>query len=182
MLFTLINIFIQLWFKPHFSLKNVPKDSKVENKKINTTSIKKNTSSIVSNVNLIDKIAPNDKTNLAVHVKKVSQVEEWLMSNVIRSDKVSMLLLSGPTGSGKTETLKVLCKHLNIEMSEWINPPDNDNEEIKSAGQTIKFTEFLVESSRYRSIFDTASKKIILIEEYPNSIICNPSDLETVLL
>lgn len=72
---------------------------------------------------------------------------------------------------------------MNIEITEWINPPDVNLDEIGGPGQTVRFTEFLTESSRYPSLFDTAlsNKKIILVEDFPNSLIRNPSDLEPIL-
>lgn len=36
----------------------------------------------------------------------------------------SILLLSGPTGAGKTATVSVICKNLGIKVSEWITPTD----------------------------------------------------------
>lgn len=116
-----------------------------------------------------------------MHVKKISEVENWLISNVVGSNVISILLLTGPTGSGKTETVRALCKSLNIEISEWVNSPDSDGDDFYGIGQTAKFTNFLIESTRYQSLFQMSFKKIILIEEYPNSIVHNPTELEPVL-
>lgn len=33
-----------------------------------------------------------------------------------------LLLLTGPAGSGKTATVRVLAKHLQLEVQEWVNP------------------------------------------------------------
>lgn len=34
----------------------------------------------------------------------------------------NLLLLTGPAGCGKTSTVKVLCRHHNIDIREWTNP------------------------------------------------------------
>lgn len=90
------------------------------------------------------------------------------------------MLIVGPTGCGKTATLNVLCKSLNIQISEWVNPVDREYYPGRASGQTAQLLEFLSEA-KYPSLFDSCEKKITLIEDFPNSVIHNPSEFSSVL-
>ncbi|GJQ73377.1 hypothetical protein Trydic_g13743 [Trypoxylus dichotomus] len=131
-------------------------------------------------LNFEELIVPKTVDDLAVHSRKISDVEFWLNNNIVlkSNHKSSMLLLSGPTGCGKTATFKVLCKKLGIEIVEWVNAVDKDND--YAIGQTSQLMEFLSES-RYPSILCINKPKVILIEDFPNSVIHNPSDFNNVL-
>lgn len=89
-----------------------------------------------------------------------------------------MLLLTGPTGCGKTATVKVLCKKLNVEIREWINPVDKDRDYV--IGQTTQLIEFL-SGSKYPSLICNNKANVILIEDFPNSVIRNPTEFVQVL-
>ncbi|KAF9970671.1 Cell cycle checkpoint protein rad17 [Actinomortierella ambigua] len=72
-----------------------------------------------------DKYAPRDITEVAVHAGKIKDVREWLEKHTAydqSSEKGgSILLLTGPAGSGKTAVLKMLAKEMDIEIVEWLN-------------------------------------------------------------
>lgn len=71
------------------------------------------------------KYAPSERSQLAVHPRKVSDVESWLRDAY--SGKAAMaryrrlLILTGPAGSGKTETLRQLSRaeELDFDIVEW---------------------------------------------------------------
>lgn len=95
--------------------------------------------------------------------------------------KSSFLMLSGPTGSGKTTTLNVLCKKLGISILEWVNPTDRDNEVFKGINQIKRFTEFLTDS-KWHSLFETgSSRNITLVKDFPNAVIFHPEEFFGVL-
>lgn len=76
-----------------------------------------------------DKHSPISADQLSVHPKKVQEVRQWLRSyysqNAGQSRVVSpFLLLTGPSGSGKSATVKALAADLNVVVAEWANPSD----------------------------------------------------------
>ncbi|KAK9883295.1 hypothetical protein WA026_001476 [Henosepilachna vigintioctopunctata] len=117
------------------------------------------------------KLTPKVVSDLAVHSKKIEEVKLWL-ENVFskqRDNHTAILLLSGPTGSGKTATLNVLCKDLDISISEWVNPVDQDYELLRGSNQMNTFIEFITTESKYTSLFDVSKeRKIVLVEDFPN--------------
>ncbi|XP_018326271.1 cell cycle checkpoint protein RAD17 isoform X2 [Agrilus planipennis] len=133
--------------------------------------------------NFFEKVIPTIESHLAVHSKKIKEVEEWLLRNV--KDKcgkgtTSILLITGPAGSGKSATINVLCNKLDIRISEWVNPVDQDYELSKGPGQSAQFLEFLVQS-KYLSLLEDSGKKLTLVEDFPNSVIRKPDEFFTIL-
>lgn len=144
--------------------------------------------------NWIENFAPNTKTDLAIHPKKIAELEDWF--RLIEAQKKQshappqILLITGPSGSGKTASLKVVAKELNYNINEWITPTDlveyNDNDisnnNYNSEKQNEKFAQFLLQSSRYGSVFDScAGKRLVLVEDFPNIFIRDPSLFEDIL-
>lgn len=141
--------------------------------------------------NWIKNFEPQDKGDLTIHTKKLAELEEWF--NAIKTKKLKsapILLLIGPSGSGKTAAIQVLAKEYNYTISEWVTPVDieynridrNESENITySESQNDKFSQFLFQSSRYRSVFDTQSKRLVLIEDFPNTFVKDPNSFEEVL-
>lgn len=142
--------------------------------------------------NWIENFAPRTKADLAIHTKKVAEVEDWFRAIKDRRLKVAapILLVTGPSGSGKSATIKIIAQEYGYMISEWITPVDiehtrhdrNDTEKITySESQVDKFSQFLFQSSRYRSVFDTSSKRLVLVEDFPNVFIKDPNSFEEVL-
>lgn len=84
---------------------------------------------------------PVNSSELVVQKKKVAEVKHWLEQAFSKSQQVwqysltfgvllikslifqgQFLLLTGPPGCGKYQTLSVLCKELNIEILAWEEP------------------------------------------------------------
>ncbi|XP_044253805.1 cell cycle checkpoint protein RAD17 [Tribolium madens] len=134
--------------------------------------------------NFHQRLAPKTVPDLAIHSKKIAEVEHWLQSNVCdnknRSPNAKFLLVTGPPGSGKSITIQILCKKLSIDITEWVNPLDQDFEVCRGPNQVVRFVEFLTES-KWNSLFSTGSKKVILVEEFPNTFLRNCDEFGTVL-
>lgn len=91
-----------------------------------------------------------------------------------------MLVITGPTGCGKTITLNVLCQELNIEVLEWINPISTNYEFDSGPGQSTKFLDFIFEA-KYPSLFTDNKKKVVLVEDFPNIFIRSSNEFHSIL-
>uniref|UniRef100_A0A672LSY4 Cell cycle checkpoint protein RAD17-like n=1 Tax=Sinocyclocheilus grahami TaxID=75366 RepID=A0A672LSY4_SINGR len=152
----------------------------------------------------VDMYAPQSQAELAVHKKKVEEVESWLRVNLDKSKKGgAILLLTGPSGCGKTATVRVLAKDLGFQIQEWSNPsttsqykaedlftqsfdPDSRFNSFHGSSQTGLFQEFLLRANKYSRLQMSGEKvtedrKIILIEEFPNQFYRQPGCLHDIL-
>ncbi|KAH3695958.1 hypothetical protein DPMN_083417, partial [Dreissena polymorpha] len=137
-----------------------------------------------------EKYAPSTQADLAVHKKKIGEVEQWLEEHLRHKKLPPILLLTGPAGVGKTATVRVLAKQFNFELHEWANPLAGDqfdggmqNNDWKSRGrleasisssQVSQFQEFLLRANKYNTldIFGgsggVASRRLVMVEDFPN--------------
>ncbi|XP_055326402.1 cell cycle checkpoint protein RAD17-like [Sitodiplosis mosellana] len=172
--------------------------SSLDNNNQTTAEIQKPTAEVTmihtdfKSSNWIENFAPRTKVDLAIHAKKVAEVEDWF--RVIKDKRMKnaapIVLVTGPSGSGKSATIKIIAQEFGYTISEWVTPMDlehprydrTDNDKVTfSESQIDKFTQFLFQSSRYRSVFDTATKRLVLVEDFPNIFIKDPSSFEEVL-
>ncbi|XP_048451136.1 cell cycle checkpoint protein RAD17 isoform X4 [Rhincodon typus] len=176
----------------------------------------------------VDEYKPQNQSELAVHKKKIEEVESWLKAHTIERfphqktgcslklltvtssfcdnmlDKgVSILLLTGAAGTGKTATIQVLVKELGIHLLEWTNPLSENqfksHDEFKgcfntepgfriniSKSQSVLFEEFLLRANKYKKLqmlgdrLET-DKKLILVEDIPNQFYREPSCMHDIL-
>ncbi|XP_051981757.1 cell cycle checkpoint protein RAD17-like isoform X2 [Xyrauchen texanus] len=152
----------------------------------------------------VDMHAPQSQAELAVHKKKVEEVESWLRVNLDKSIKGgTILLLTGPSGCGKTASVQVLAKDLGFQIQEWSNPsttsqykaedlfkesfyPESRFNCFHGSSQTVLFQEFLLRANKYNRLQMSREKlsedrKIILIEDFPNQFYRNPGCLHDIL-
>ncbi|XP_060764020.1 cell cycle checkpoint protein RAD17 [Neoarius graeffei] len=153
----------------------------------------------------VDVHAPQTRAELAVHKKKVEEVESWLRVHLDfqSSNKGgAVLLLTGPSGCGKTATVHVLAKDACCHVQEWTNPstadyrtdesfresfdPASRFNSFHSSSQTAAFQEFLLRANKYNRLQmsgddGTQERKIILVEDFPNQFYRQPGCLHGIL-
>uniref|UniRef100_A0A8I3NLP0 Cell cycle checkpoint protein RAD17 n=1 Tax=Canis lupus familiaris TaxID=9615 RepID=A0A8I3NLP0_CANLF len=152
----------------------------------------------------VDKYKPETQHELAVHKKKIEEVETWLKAKVIeRQPKQggSILLITGPPGCGKTTTVKILSKEHGIQVQEWSNPilPDFQKDDFKEIfnpessfhvfpyqSQIAVFKEFLLRATKYNKLQMLGDdlrtdKRIILVEDLPNQFYRDSPTLHEIL-
>ncbi|KAF6752782.1 Rad17 cell cycle checkpoint protein-domain-containing protein [Ephemerocybe angulata] len=100
----------------------------------------------------VDIHEPTTEAELAVHVRKVDDVRRWLNeafeggpSGKLKKYR-RILAMTGPAGTGKTSTLRVLAKELDLEIIEWKN----------SIGEVTSTRNFPSSSNAYASTSSSA--------------------------
>ncbi|CAG4956078.1 unnamed protein product [Colias eurytheme] len=186
------------WFKPLFEFDETepPKKIKKSTSKIvepvnnNEEDIcaRKNNNHIIHNVtskNWMKNFDPVKVDDLAVHNKKIQEVEEWLKCSCLNSSS-NMLLLSGPVGCGKTATIHTLAAKHNIKVTEWITPVDIEfpseygDYQFKES-QSKRFLDFIINAANFTSLLDNNSSKVVLVEDFPNTFLRTPAEFTDIL-
>ncbi|KHN79262.1 Cell cycle checkpoint protein RAD17 [Toxocara canis] len=136
---------------------------------------------------IADRFVPTNTSELAVHNKKIEQVREWMLNHRNGMRRSKLLLLTGPCGSGKTATVKVLCRELRMELVEWESPDhydfsyDQNGEEVLCEQSQVRvFADFL-KSVDHGSLETAHVQKVVLIEQLPNVFYREPSLLHSLL-
>ncbi|KAM9394277.1 cell cycle checkpoint protein RAD17 isoform 2-T2 [Pholidichthys leucotaenia] len=141
----------------------------------------------------VDRYSPRSQAELAVHKKKIEEVENWMR---LHTSKGGILLLTGPSGCGKTATVKVLSLELGLRVQEWTNPTSVDlysssQQEWKLNGfsftsQISQFQDFLLRANKYNCLrmagdAGATDRKLILVEDLPNQFYRQPACLHDTL-
>ncbi|XP_028851643.1 cell cycle checkpoint protein RAD17 isoform X2 [Denticeps clupeoides] len=153
----------------------------------------------------VERYAPRSQAELAVHKKKVEEVETWLTTHLDTKASFkggTVLLLTGPSGCGKTATVQVLAKELDCRVQEWCNPnlpeyrtddsfrqmfdPDSRFNGFQSTSQTGAFQDFLLRANKYNHLqmkgdSQASDRKVILVEDFPNQFYRQPGCLHDIL-
>ncbi|XP_010765354.1 cell cycle checkpoint protein RAD17 [Notothenia coriiceps] len=143
----------------------------------------------------VDRHSPRSQAELAVHKKKIEEVESWIKVHT-NTSKGGVLLLTGPSGCGKTATVKVLSLELDLRVQEWTNPSNEEpysssQHEWRTNGlsftsQLTQFQDFLLRANKYKCLKmvgdDRATdRKFILVEDFPNQFYRQPDSLHDIL-
>lgn len=131
----------------------------------------------------VDKYRPRTLEELAVHKKKVEEVRTWFEERLNGEKKEKnnhALLITGQTGIGKSETVRVIASHLGAILYEWKTPtPTIWQEHLHNSGSGIRYTskldefENFVEKIRKYGLIPSSDKKgyqkihFLLIDDLP---------------
>ncbi|OSD07710.1 Rad17-domain-containing protein [Trametes coccinea BRFM310] len=120
----------------------------------------------------VDRYEPMKEEELAVHKRKIQDVKQWLIeaydggpSGKLRKYR-RILVLTGPAGTAKTATIRVLSRALGCEILEWRNSmdehfardPDSTSGNwtgVEYEGLSEKFQAFLTRASSCRPLFSS---------------------------
>lgn len=137
---------------------------------------------VVKNEDWIQKYAPVVSQDICIHPRKLKEVSDILSQMLFHQSEYKLLILSGPAGSSKSTTVKILAKELLSNAATGggldtytetgvdqlnLRPPESWIEYLDEAGdmaQSCRFLEFL-EDARYRT---GDNKCVVVVEELPN--------------
>ena len=96
--------------------------------------------------------SPLSIDDLAVHKGKIKVVKDWLEGAFSGKSSQRLLVLKGPSGSGKSAVLNALARQMNINVVEWKN---SIGSEIASEAYTplsAQFEDFLDRGRRFSEL------------------------------
>jgi cell cycle checkpoint protein len=141
-----------------------------------------------------EKFGPTNIEELAVHKRKVADVRGWLENTIAGWTRQRLLVLKGAAGTGKTTTVQLLSKDMNIEVLEWRNPTGSAASSDGLSSMSAQFEEFIGRGERYgqldilgegpalptpTSTSSDGQKRLILVEEFPNTFTRSSSALQS---
>ncbi|KAI9794320.1 MAG: Cell cycle checkpoint protein rad17 [Piccolia ochrophora] len=145
----------------------------------------------------VDQYRPMHVDELAVHKKKLSDVQTWLAGALGHGNRKRLLILKGPSGSAKTSTVALLSKVLDYDVLEWRNPPAAEFGADGFTSMSSQFEDFLGRGGKYGGLdvctgdvesdemghpdpssSDNTRKRVILLEEFPNTFTQSSTSLQ----
>uniref|UniRef100_A0A182J0E3 Structural maintenance of chromosomes protein 3 n=1 Tax=Anopheles atroparvus TaxID=41427 RepID=A0A182J0E3_ANOAO len=144
---------------------------------------------------LLEQFTPLDEADLAIHAKKIEEVKTWLVAAQRLDPAYQILLITGPSGSGKRICVHTIARQLKYDVIEWSTPVDVDlffddnydfdNREEKQTRRPQKalFDNFLYKSSRYCSLFSATPEngRLLVVNDFPNSMLRKPEEFHDSL-
>ncbi|KAJ5602179.1 hypothetical protein N7510_011713 [Penicillium lagena] len=128
------------------------------------------------------RFAPSNLDELAVHKRKVSDVQKWLEDVFAGRRPQRLLVLRGVAGCGKTTTVSLLSASLGFDVIEWKNPPTSDYAARDYVSASAQFEEFLTRGDKFGGLDlegatnaaleedrtgNASPRRVLLIEEFP---------------
>ncbi|XP_064385945.1 cell cycle checkpoint protein RAD17-like isoform X2 [Halichondria panicea] len=136
---------------------------------------------------------PKTAVDLAVHKKKIEEVQQWLEFALSPTAHHPIVLLTGPPGCGKTATLQALSYDLSFSVVEWVNQVNSTKIEVSDdmtlfpESQSRQFLMFLTRANRYPTLHlgggdsPYTTRKVVLVEEFPNAFLRDPCEFHRLI-
>ncbi|EFO86048.1 CRE-HPR-17 protein [Caenorhabditis remanei] len=116
---------------------------------------------------LTNETAPKRRDELQIHNKKLGEVSNWLKSAFSEDHSApGVLYLTGPTGSGKSTSVEVLCKEKNIELIDYTPELLHDDFLEYEKHDFSQLIRFLIR--RHASLMGGSKKQILFVTELPD--------------
>ena len=144
-------------------------------RKSSSISLLNNTNSINSNKPadtelFIDRYTPETSSELAVSDSAIKAFSEWATSPDFRNSK-RILIISGPSGAGKTAMVRVVCRELGfstIEYSPYGAMTHYDpNGGAYSVSPVDDFRSWVMRAAKGTSILSDAPLRFLVLEDFP---------------
>ncbi|KAJ5131670.1 hypothetical protein N7448_005828 [Penicillium atrosanguineum] len=136
------------------------------------------------------RFAPSNLDEIAVHKRKVSDVQNWLEDAFSGRRRERLLVLRGPAGSGKTTTITLLSGSAGFDIVEWRNPAAPEYNAHDYISLSAQFEEFLGRGDRFGGLdledsseskntrnAHPGNRRVLLVEEFPTVLSRSSSSL-----
>lgn len=128
-----------------------------------------------------ERFAPTTLDELAVHKKKIQDVQKWFDDALSKNPHQKVLILKGPAGSGKSALVGLLAQEKKVQLIPWQNPDATEKGTTAGAlSLSLQFAEFVSRGGEYGALsFGSEAqtdsepnnrKRVLLVEEFPTSI------------
>lgn len=139
-----------------------------------------------------ERYAPNSLDEIAVHKKKVADVQRWLADSLAGRSSKKLLVLKGPAGSGKSTCIDLIAKAQKLDLVRWQNATTS---ETGALSNSLQFAEFISRGGEYGalsfggdevgSVTSSQGAKLLVVEDFPVIVTRSSTALDslrTVLL
>uniref|UniRef100_A0A1I7UC49 AAA domain-containing protein n=1 Tax=Caenorhabditis tropicalis TaxID=1561998 RepID=A0A1I7UC49_9PELO len=127
----------------------------------------------VENDLLTNEFAPKRRDELQIHNKKLKDLSNWLKNAFCDNNgSYGVLYLAGPTGSGKSTSVEVLCREQGIELIDYSPELLHDDCLEFEKPDTSQLIRFLIR--RHGSLNGGSRKKLLFICELPDQAYNDP--------
>ncbi|CAO4365477.1 unnamed protein product [Caenorhabditis nigoni] len=130
---------------------------------------------------LTTELAPKRREDLQIHNKKIGEVSNWIKAAFAQENRHQpVLYLTGPTGSGKSTAVEVLCKHHNVELIDYSPELLYDDLLQYEKHDLSQLVNFLIR--RHASLKKGSSKIVLFVSELPDQAYSDPITFRNELL
>ncbi|ORZ09831.1 Rad17 cell cycle checkpoint protein-domain-containing protein [Absidia repens] len=122
-----------------------------------------------------EKYTPTTESELAVRVQKLDEIKYYINSSAISQSQgqYKILVLTGPTGVGKSTAIRVVARSMGYDLIEWKNQqqhnPQSGHFDPDYEPTMEKFSRFLHRSINTATLTTEQQKpRIILLDDIPD--------------